>query len=314
MGQAFLASYLIGLREGLEMVLVVSILVAYLVKTGRRRQLLPVWLGVAAAVVVSLGFGWLLTYVSSTVLYGPQHELFDAITSVVAVALVTWMIFWMRRTARRLSGELRGRLDGAIGMGVGAVVGIAFLAIVREGLETTLLFFASAQGATTAAPLLGIGAGVLSAVVIGVLLYFGAIRINLSKFFTISGVLLIFVAAGIFKYAVHDFQEAGVLPGLNTHAFDISGVLDPGSWYGAVVSGLFNITPQPSVLEMVAYVAYLVPVLVIFLWPSRAKKTTPAPAPNVVADVSPEAAPEAAPDAAPAAPSTAPEKPQHVRA
>jgi high-affinity iron transporter len=302
MGQAFLASYLIGLREGLEMVLVVSILVAYLVKTGRRKQLLPVWLGVLAAVAVSLTFGWVLTYVSSTVLYGPQHELFDAITSVIAVGLVTWMIFWMRRTARRLSGELRGRLDGAIGMGVGAVVGIAFLAIVREGLETTLLFFASAQGATTSAPLVGLGVGVASAVVLGVLLYFGAIRINLSTFFTVSGVLLIFVAAGIFKYAIHDFQEAGVLPGLSTHAFDISGVLDPSSWYGAVVSGLFNITPQPSVLEMVAYVVYLVPVLVLFLWPSRAKKAAPAaaaaPEPNVVADVAP----------------ASPEKPQHVRA
>jgi high-affinity iron transporter len=308
MGQAFLASYLIGLREGLEMVLVVSVLVAYLVKTGRRRQLLPVWIGVAAAAVLSLTFGWVLTYVSSTVLYGPQHELFDAITSVVAVGLVTWMIFWMRRTARRLSGELRGRLDGAIGMGVGAVVGIAFLAIAREGLETTLLFFASAQGATTSAPLVGIGAGLATSVVLGVLIYAGAIRINLSKFFTISGVLLIFVAAGIFKYGIHDFQEAGVLAGSNTHAFDISGVLDPSSWYGAVVSGLFNITPQPSVLEMVAYVVYLLPVLALFLWPSflwpsRTRKTAgpaaPAtPAPNVVADI----------------PHVTPEKPSHARA
>jgi len=306
MGQAFLASYLIGLREGLEMVLVVSILVAYLVKTGRRKQLLPVWLGVLAAVIVSLTFGWVLTYVSSTVLYGPQHELFDAITSTVAVALVTWMIFWMRRTARRLSGELRGRLDGAIGMGVGAVVGIAFLAIVREGLETTLLFFASAQGATTAAPLVGIGAGLATSVVIGVLLYVGAVRINLSKFFTVSGVLLIFVAAGIFKYAIHDFQEAGVLPGLSTHAYDASAWLDPSSWYGAVVSGLFNITPQPSVLESIAYVVYLVPVLTVFLWPSRKKAPAApaAPAPNVVADV---------PAATTTTPAT-PEKPQHARA
>jgi high-affinity iron transporter len=292
MGQAFLASYLIGLREGLEMVLVVSILVAYLVRTGRREQLLPVWLGVAAAVVVSVAFGWVLTYVSSTVLYGPQHELFDAIASTIAVALVTWMIFWMRRTARRLSGELRGRLDGAVGMGLGAVVGIAFLAIVREGLETTLLFFASAQGATTAGPLAGLGVGVASAVVVGVLLYAGAIRINLSTFFTVSGALLIVVAAGILKYAVHDFQEAGVLPGLSRYAFDISGALDPSSWYGSVVSGLFNITPQPSVLEMLAYVVYLVPVLGLFLWPSR--KAAPA-APNVVAPASPE-------------------KPSHVRA
>jgi high-affinity iron transporter len=303
MGQAFLASYLIGLREGLEMVLVVSILVAYLVKTGRRKQLLPVWLGVLAAVIVSLTFGWVLTYVSSTVLYGPQHELFDAITSVIAVGLVTWMIFWRRRTARRLSGELRGRLDGAIGMGVGAVVGIAFLAIVREGLETALLFFASAQGATTAGPLVGIGAGLATAVVIGVLLYVGAVRINLSKFFTVSGVLLIFVAAGIFKYAIHDFQEAGVLPGLSTHAYDASAWLDPSSWYGAVVSGLFNITPQPSVLESIAYVVYLVPVLTVFLWPSRKKAPATPAAPNVAADVAP----------ATSTPAT-PEKPQHARA
>jgi high-affinity iron transporter len=295
--QVFAASYLIGLREGLEMVLVVSVLVAYLVKTGRRQQLLPVWSGVAAAVVVSVGFGWLLTYVSSTVLYGPQHELFDAITSTVAVALVTWMIFWMRRTARKLSGELRGRLDGAVGLGLGAVVGIAFLAIVREGLETTLLFFASAQGATTASPLVGLAVGLLSAVAIGVALYQGAVRINLSRFFTISGVLLVFVAAGIFKYAVHDFQEAGVLPGLATHAFDASSWLDPSRWYSAVVAGLFNITPQPSVLEMVAYAVYLLPVLAFFLLPGRAARTTPAAAP-----------------AAPPAPNVVSENPQHVEA
>lgn len=290
MRQAFLASYLIGLREGLEMVLVVSVLVAYLVKTGRRRQIPPVWAGVGAAVVVSVGFGWLLTYVSTTVLYGPQHELFDAVTSVVAVALVTWMIFWMRRTARKLSGELKGRLDGAIGMGLAAVVGIAFLAVVREGLETTLLFFASAQGATTAWPLVGLAGGLVTAIALGVGLYAGAVRIDLTKFFTVSGVLLIVVAAGIFKYGVHDFQEAGLLPGLHTYAFDASAWLDPSSWWGALVAGLFNITAQPSVLEMVAYGVYLVPVLALFLLPGlRARGAT---APNVVRDSAPaESAP-----------------------
>jgi high-affinity iron transporter len=269
MGQAFLASYLIGLREGLEMVLVVSVLVAYLVKTGRRGQLVPVWSGVGAAVLVSVGFGALLTYVSTSVLYGPRHELFDAITSVVAVALVTWMIFWMRRTARRLSGELRGKLDGAVAMSTAAVVGIAFLSVVREGLETTLLFFASAQGATTAWPLVGLAGGLLTAVVLGVGLYAGAVRIDLGRFFTVSGVLLVVVAAGILKYGVHDLQEAGVLPGLDTSAFDASGWLDPSSWWGSLAAGLFNLTAQPSVLETVAWVAYLVPVLVLFLRPGR---------------------------------------------
>jgi high-affinity iron transporter len=287
-GQVFLASYLIGLREGLEMVLIVSVLVAYLVKTGRRRHLLSVWGGVAAAAALSIGFGWALSYVSTTVLGGPGQELFDAITSTVAVVLVTWMVFWMRRTARTMSGELRGRLDDAIGLGIGAVVGIAFLAVVREGLETTLLFFASAQGATTASPLLGLAGGLLTSVVAGVALYLGAVRINLSTFFTVSGGLLVLVAAGIFKYAVHDFQEAGVLPGLTTHAFDASSWLDPTSWYGALAAGLFNITPQPTVLESIAWVAYLVPVLALFLLPGRTARPTAAASAQQAPDVTTE--------------------------
>jgi high-affinity iron transporter len=276
MGQAFLASYLIGLREGLEVTLVVSILIAYLVKSGRRRQLLPLWAGVAAAVALSVLFGALLTYTETSLLADfRSRELFEAITSVVAVVLVTWMIFWMRRTARRLKGELTGKLEAAIGVGTLAVAGIAFVAVIREGLETALLFYAAAQGATsTVTPLLAISAGIATSVLIGFGLYAGAIRVNLSKFFTVSGVLLIFVAAGILKYGVHDFQEAGVLPGLNTLAFDISGVLDPSSWYGAAIAGMFNITAAPTVLETIAYLAYLVPVLIVFLWPARTPATT----------------------------------------
>ena len=314
MSQAFLASYLIGLREGLEATLVVSILVAYLVKSGRRRQLLPLWAGVAAAVAISVLFGALLTYTETTLLADYRsRELFEAITSVLAVGLVTWMVFWMRRTARRLKGELTGRLEAAIGVGTLAVAGIAFLSVVREGLETTLLFYAAAQGATTTAtPLVAISAGVLTAVVIGIGLYAGAIRINLSRFFTVSGVLLVFVAAGILKYGIHDFQEAGVLPGLDVLAFDISGVLDPNSWYGATIAGIFNITAAPTVLEMVAYVAYLVPVLAAFLWPARtpaAPGTPPAPAPTTVA------APPQPSGADPArTPTQLPENTQHVRA
>jgi high-affinity iron transporter len=271
MGQAFLASYLIGLREGLEVTLVVSILIAYLVKSGRRRELIPLWAGVAAAIVLSVLFGALLTYTETTLLADTQsRELFEAITSVVAVVLVTWMIFWMRRTARRLKGELTGKLESALGVGALAIAGIAFVSVIREGLETALLFYTAAQGATsTLTPLLAISAGIATSVLIGFGLYAGAIRVNLSRFFTISGVLLIFVAAGIFKYGIHDFQEAGVLPGLNNIAFDITGVLDPTSWYGAAISGMFNITGAPTVLETIAYLAYLVPVLVIFLWPSR---------------------------------------------
>jgi high-affinity iron transporter len=277
---AVLASYLIGLREGLEGTLVVSILVAYLVKSGRRERLPHVWAGVGAALALSIAFGAGLTYTG--VVLGAKKELFEAVTSVVAVTFVTWMIFWMRRTARRLKGDLTTRMEEALKLGAVAVVAMAFLTVAREGLETALQFFAAVQGATTqAGPLLGISAGVLTAVVLGYLLYRAAIRINLGRFFTWTGVLLVLVAAGIFKYGVHDFQESGVLPGLNTYAFDISSWYDPNAWYAALLTGMFNLTAQPTVAETIGWVGYAAVVLTFFLWPSRAA-SKPAPQPKEV--------------------------------
>jgi high-affinity iron transporter len=273
------ASYLIGLREGLEITLVVSILIAFLVKSDRKRLLPHVWAGIAVAAALSIGFGALLEYGAASLSYTGQ-ELFEAIASVVAVAFVTWMIFWMRRAARRLGGELRGRLEEAIQIGPVAVVAMAFLAVVREGLETAILFFASAQGAgTQAAPLIGLALGVATAVVIGWLLYLSAVRINLSRFFTWTGALLVLVAAGIFKYGIHDFQEAGVLPGGETHAFDLTGAIPPDSWYAELLRGMFNLTPQPSVLEVIGWFAYAVPVLFLFLKPARKSPPVATPAP-----------------------------------
>ncbi|MFD1540638.1 iron uptake transporter permease EfeU [Nonomuraea guangzhouensis] len=270
------ASYLIGLREGLEATLVVSVLIAFLVKSDRKDKLPQVWTGVIAALALSIGFGALLTFTAAHLDHTGQ-ELFDAITSLLAVVFVTWMIFWMRRTARALSKELRGKLTDALQMGSLAVVVMAFLAVAREGLETALLFFASVQGATTTAtPLIGISLGLLTSVAIGWGIYRSALKINLTKFFTWTGLLLILVAAGIFKYGVHDLQEANILPGLSTYAFDISAILPADSWWGALLAGMLNITPQPSVLEALAWVLYLVPTLFLFLRPQR----TPAPAPT----------------------------------
>ncbi len=275
-----LATYLIGLREGLEATLVVSILIAFLVKSQRTDRLGQVWAGVALAVALSVFFGWLLTYTSTTFLQRyEQRELFEAIASVLAVVFVTWMIFWMRRAARSIAGELRSKLTDALAVGSVAVAGMAFLAVIREGLETSLIFYSAAQLAgDNQRPLLALVAGIATSVLIGYLMYATAVRVNLSVFFTWTGALLILVAAGILKYGVHDFQEAGVLPGLNNLAYDISGVLDPSAWYTALLTGMFNITPTASVLEVVAWAAYAVPVLVLFLRPVRKPAVTPAPA------------------------------------
>lgn len=270
------ATYLIGLREGLEATLVVSILVAFLVKSQRRDRLPQVWAGVGLAVALSVLFGWLIEYTSTSLLArSDDRELFEAITSVAAVVFVTWMIFWMRRAARTIAGELQGKLTEALAVGSLAVAGMAFLAVIREGLETALIFYSAAQGASgDSGPLLALIGGIGTAVVLGVLLYASALRINLTRFFTWTGVLLILVAAGILKYGVYDFQEAGVLPGLNNLAFDITTTLDPSTWYAALLAGMFNVTPAPTVLETIAWVGYAVPVLLLFLRPARRK---PAP-------------------------------------
>ena len=272
------ANYLIGLREGLEASLVVSILVAYLVKSGRRDRLAPVWAGVFAAVALSLSFGAALTFTSGQLSFQAQ-EAFGGTLSIIAVGFVTWMVFWMRRTARSLSSELRGRMDAALAMGTGAMVLTAFIAVGREGLETSLFIWSAVQATgQSTEPVLGAVLGLITAVVIGYLFYKGALRINLGTFFKWTGAFLIVVAAGVLSYGIHDLQEAGILPGLNSLAFDVSNAIPPSSWYGTLLKGTVNFTPATTWLQAIAWTAYILPVFVLFLRPSRSVAPAPAPA------------------------------------
>jgi high-affinity iron transporter len=260
-----LGNYLIGLREGLEASLVVTILIAYLLPRIRS--------GVALAVAVSLAFGALLTF-------GPRGLTFEAqeaiggTLSIVAVAFVTWMIFWMARAARGLGGELRGQIDRAADAGRWSLALVAGLAVGREGLETALFLWAATQTATGAhtvstvpawQPLTGAALGLATAVAIGYLLYRGAIRINLTRFFTWTGAFLIVIAAGVLGYGIHDLQEASVLPGLDHLAFDVSGTVSEGSWYGTVLKGVFNFSPQTTWFQAAAWVLYLSITMTVFV-------------------------------------------------
>ncbi|GAA1829269.1 iron uptake transporter permease EfeU [Microlunatus capsulatus] len=282
-----LANFLIGLREGLEAALVVSILVAYLVKTGRRALLPRVWAGVGIAVAVSLAFGAVLTFGPKGLTFEAQ-ELIGGGLSIVAVGFVTWMIFWMATAARGLSGQLRGQIDRAAEAGRWSLTVVALLAVGREGLETALFLWAATQAAArdtagTATPLVGAAIGIAVAVVLGYLLYRGAVRINLTRFFTWTGAFLIVVAGGVLAYGVHDLQEARFLPGLGTLAFDVSHVIPPTSWYGTLLKGVFNFSPATTVLEAVAWVLYVVPTMALFL--RRISARTAAPAAPVAAPV-----------------------------
>ncbi len=270
-----LASFLIGLREGLEASLVVGIVIAYLVKTGRRDRVPAVWVGVGAAVGLSLLVGGALT-LTSTELDEEAGEVFGGVMSLVAVAFVTWMIFWMRRTARSITAELHGRLDRALGMGALALGVTAFVAVGREGLETALFVWSAASSARDGAqPLVGAVLGLALSVALGWLLYRRAVRIDLATFFRWTGVALVVVAAGVLAYAVGELQDVGLLPGKTAIAFDVSSTLGPGSLAAAFMRGIFNISPAMSWLQVLAWLGYTGVVLTLLLRP-RAAASRPA--------------------------------------
>jgi high-affinity iron transporter len=271
---------LIGLREGLEAALVVVILVAFLVKTDRRWALRHVWTGVGAAVALAVVLGAVLTFGTKQLTFEAQ-ELIGGSASIVAVVFVTFMVFWMRSAARTISGELKGKLDRALEMGPLAVALVAFLGVGREGLETAIFFYATteAAGQGNNQPLLGWVVGLGGAVVLGWLIYRGAVRINLTKFFRYTGVLLVIVAGGILAYGLHDLQEAQFLPGLGALAFDVSAAVPPDSWYGTLLKGIFNFSPATTWLQAIAWVLYVGVVLTLFLRPVPAP-VAPAAAPR----------------------------------
>ncbi|MFN8184487.1 MAG: iron uptake transporter permease EfeU [Candidatus Nanopelagicales bacterium] len=276
-----IGNYLIGLREGLEAALIVSILVAYLVKTERRHLLPRIWTGVAVAVALSIGVGALLTFGTRTLTFEAQ-EAIGGTLSIVAVGLVTWMIFWMATNARHLKGELHSKVDKAAEAGVWAITLVAFLAVAREGIETALFIWAAARSAGQgSAPLAGALLGIATAVALGWLIYRGALKLNLATFFKWTGAALIIVAAGVLAYGIHDLQEAGILPGLNTLAFDVSSVIAPSTWYAALLKGTINFTPATTVLSAIGWLLYVGIVMPLFIrkvrTPKRVATQTPVP-------------------------------------
>ena len=282
----FLANLLIALREGLEAALVVSIIIAYLVKSDRRDALPKLWLGVGLAALVPLVAGAIMTWGPKTLTFQAQ-EILGGLLSFVAVGLVTWMIFWMGKNARELKGELEGSLsktlaEGGSGWGV---VWIAVVAVGREGVETALFVWATVRSSietsimqTTA----GVVTGLVLAIVLGVLIYQGAVRINLRIFFAVTGYFLIVVAAGIVAYGIGDLQEAGLLPGHTSHAWDLSSYLpantSPLHWLYVLLEAMFQLNLQPSVLQVLGWCLYIVPTLVLLTlqimgrWPAPHQK------------------------------------------
>jgi high-affinity iron transporter len=277
------AAFVIALREGIEAALIVSIVLAYLKQLGRSDRSHLVWWGTGIAVALSAILGTIIFSVGAE-FEGTAEEVFEGLVTLTAVGVLTWMIFWMRRQGARIKSELQQKVDTALSAGGLALAAIAFFAVLREGVETALFLFAAAEGTAVegggvAAQLLGAMLGLGLAVVLGVLLYRGGIRMNLRTFFKVTGVILIVVAAGLFAYSVHELQEAGWLPFLESPAFDLSATLPDDEGVGAVLRGLVGYNSDPGVLEVVAWAAYLVVVGTLYLRP-----TQPLPSRRVVMD------------------------------
>jgi high-affinity iron transporter len=262
---------LIGLREGLEAGLVVSILLAAVrkgVPEGGRASTAPIWLGVLGAVMLAASFAAVLTF-SVADLSSRAQEAVGGLLSVFAVGLVTWMIFWMRRTAAGLAAHLRGEVRRAALVGAGALTLTAFLAVGREGLETTLFLWTAARASgQTAAPLVGAAIGIAAAVALCWLLYRRAVRMNVGVFFNRTAIVLIVIAAGVLGYGLGDLQDAGLLPGRAWVAFDLTSHIDPGSWWASIVTGITELSPKMSVLQLTAWLAYLAVVIPLFVMAS----------------------------------------------
>ncbi|MDR7189348.1 MULTISPECIES: iron uptake transporter permease EfeU [Microbacterium] len=313
-----LATFLIGLREGLEAALVVGILVAYLTKLGRRDVLPRLWAGVGLAIALAVAIGAILTFGAYTLTFEAQ-ELLGGLLSLLAVAMVTWMIFWMQKTARTLKRTLEGDIDRALATGsLWALVAIGFVSVAREGVETTLLLWSMVQSFGEApAALAGALLGLVTAVLLGWALARGMLRLDLRIFFGWTGAFLVIVAAGVLTYAIHDLQEAGALPGPFTAAapidpvtgevavgwaafplgwaFDVTASIPPGSALAAILQATVGFMPRMSWLQVVAWVLYVG--IVGGIWLRGQVRSRPAARP---------AATEVAASAAPASESSEP--------
>lgn len=277
-----LPTFVIGLREGVEASLIVGIVAAFLNQQGRRDALRQMWIGVGLAIALCVGVGIALEALEAQ-LPQRQQEALETVVALIAVAMVTYMIAFMRRHARNIKTELQDRAGAALAAGSAmSLVAMAFLAVLREGFETSVFLLAQFQASsnparTSSDTVMAAGGAVLGlalAVVIGWLIYRGGMRINLARFFTATGMVLVLVAAGLLAFAAHTAHEATWLNIGQGQFADLSSVVRPGTIAAALLTGVLGIQPKPTWSEAIAWLVYLVPVGALVLWPQRSPRST----------------------------------------
>ncbi len=260
----------ITLREGVEASLIVGIVAAFIVKQGRRDALGLMWLGVGLAVAICVAVAVALR-ITGDQLPQRQQEGLETIVGLIAVGMITYMIIWMRRHARGLKAQLEGHAAEALAVGSAtALVAMAFLAVLREGFETSVFLLAAFQDtADSAAAGVGAVVGLVAAVILGAAIYFGGVRINLTRFFRATGFVLVLVAAGLLATSVHTAHEAGWINSMQGQALDLTWLVQPGTISGSLLTGMLGLQPQPTEIEVLAYVLFAVPMGLYVIWPDR---------------------------------------------
>ena len=263
--------FLIMLREGLEAALIVSLIASYLKRTQRGQWLGVMWAGVFLAAALCLGLG---IFINETTGEFPQkeQELFEGIVAALAVAILTYMVFWMRKVARNVKGELEQAVDKALRRGRSqgwALILMVFFAVAREGLESVFFLLAAFDQDLGVWPPLGAMLGLATAVVLGFLIYWGGVRLNLGAFFRWTSLFILLVAAGLAAGAIRAFHEAGLWNHLQNVAFDLSNVLSTHSLFGTLLESIFGYQEAPTVSEVAVWLLYLLPALALFYLPAR---------------------------------------------
>ena len=273
-------TFVIALREGVEASLIVGIIAAFLMREGRRDAMRQMWAGVAIAVALCVGIAVMLRVIGEQLPQREQEGL-ETVIGLIAVGAVTYMIVWMRRNARGIKKVLEGNAASALASGSAmALVGMAFLAVLREGFETSVFMLAAFQDSTdTTAAGAGAVIGLLAAVAIGLGIYRGGVRINLTRFFRVTGLILVFVAAGLLATSLHTAHEAGWFNTLQGQALDLTWLVQPGTVSGSLLTGMLGLQPTPTVGEVGIYLLYAVPMVLYVLWPDRLRsRRAPTPA------------------------------------
>jgi high-affinity iron transporter len=273
-----IAALLITLREGLEAALVVGIVLGVLRKVKRTDRSRWVWIGVTAAIAASVATGLALNALG-VAFEGRGEEVFEGAAMLLAAGVLTWMIFWMQRQGRNVQVELEADVRRAVtGGSRWALFSLAFVAVLREGVETVLFLTAAAFSATAAETLIGGTLGLLAAAGLGWLVFAAGRRLDLRAFFRLTSVLLILFAAGLLAHGVHELQEAAWVPTLVEHVWDINAILDENGTVGAFLKALFGYNGNPSLLEVISYVAYFAVICVATRWSGSRRVATATPA------------------------------------